>query len=110
MVKVPTFEFGEQYVCITAIPGTPFFMKNATIFIQRQLEEKQNQTNVDVSVVIQSWRSIARVRRATYYVDPTYTFNTHRCPYHSLPHSSIVLSAVDRMVQALNLSDPFIGI
>ena len=97
-------------ICISSVPGTPFSMKNATIFIQRQLEEERNQTNVGVSVVIQSWKSIVQVRRASYYVDPTFTFDTHQCPYRSLPHSSIVFSASDRMQQALNLSDPFIAI
>ena len=97
-------------VCISSIPGTPFSMKNATTFIQRELEEKRNQTNGNVSVVIQSWRSIVKVRRASYYVDPTFTFDTHQCPYRSLPHSSIVSLAVDRMRQAFNLTDSFISI
>ena len=97
-------------ICISSIPGTPFSMKNATIFIQRQLEEKRNQSNVDVSVVIQSWRSVVRVRTASYYVDPTFTFDTHHCPYRNLPHDSIVSSAVDRMQQAFNLTHSFISI
>ena len=97
-------------LCISAIPGYPFSIKNATIFIKKHLEEKQNQSNPDVSVVIESWRSVAQVRTASYYVDPTFTFDTYHCPYRNLPHNTIVFSAVDRMQKALNLSAPFIAI
>ena len=94
-------------ICISAIPKTPFSIKNATAFIQKQLEEKQN---ANVSVVIQSWRSIKSVHSRAYYFDPKFGFHTQNCPYRNLPHNLNIFSAVDRMLQALNLSDPFIAV
>ena len=97
-------------ICISSIPGTPFSMKNATAFIQKQLEEKQKQGGADVSIVISSWRKVKGVRSGYYYFDPTFSFHTQNCPYYTLPHGPKVFSAVDRMQRAFNLSGYFICI
>ena len=94
-------------ICISSIPGTPFSIKNATAFIQKQLEEKLKQGGTDVSIVIDSWRKVKQVPSIYYYFDPKFSLN---CPYYTLPHGSKVFSAVDRMQRAFNLSGYFICI
>ena len=97
-------------ICISSIPQTPFSMKNATAFIQKQLEERQKQGSADVSIVINSWRKVKWVTSRYYYFDPHFGFHIQNCPYHILPHGPKILSAVDRMQRAFNLSDYFISI
>ena len=97
-------------ICISSFLKTPFSMKNATAFIQKQLEEKQRQGSADVSIVIQSWRKVKEVSSDDYYFDPTFSFHTQNCPYHTLPHGPKVFLAVERMQRAFNLSGYFISI
>ena len=97
-------------ICISSIPKTPFSMKDATAFIQKQLEEKQKQGGTDVSIVINSWRKVKGVTSIYYYFDPTFSFHTQNCPYDTLPRGPKVFSAVDRMQRGFNLSGYFICI
>lgn len=100
-------------VCITAIPGVPFSMKNATDYIQTQQVLKQKEKNVDLLVVIISWRKVKNGpvdNYYYYYFDPNFHFKSKHCEYRGLPHASIVLAATDQMLEELGMSGPFVGV
>ena len=97
-------------ICISALPRIPFSIKNATIYIQKHLAEKQREANVDLSVVIQSWRKVKKLYSTAYYYDPTFVFDSHPCQERCLPHSQRVLSVTDKMIHTLKLTGQFIGI
>ena len=66
-------------VCITAVIGVPFSMKNATIFIQQQLGDKQRGTNRSATVVLPNWTEIKSINPHHYYYDPNFQFNETFC-------------------------------
>ena len=97
-------------VCITAIPGVPFSMKNATFFLRQQLASKQRETNKSATVVLPHWKKVKAVNPYGYYYDPNFKFNEEFCQLHGLPYSSKVLIAVDRMMERKGFSEHFISV
>ena len=94
-------------VCITAIPGVPFSMKKATIFIQQQLEAKQRETNKNAIVVLPTWETVKSEKPYGYFYDPNFRLNTTDCQFRALPLGSKVMTAVDRMMETYGLSELF---
>ena len=109
----PCFRFRIwRTICITAIPGIPFSSKNATVFIKGQLSLKREETGVGATVVIPYWRKIfsRTEKNFKYYYDPNFKFDGRNCKERCLPHSSTVLTAADRMLESLQLTEKFIGV
>ena len=97
-------------VCITAVRGVPFSMKNATIFIQQQLVDKQRGTNRSATVVLPNWTEIKSINPHHYYYDPNFQFNETFCQLVGLPHSCKVLIAAERMMERNGFSERFIAV
>ena len=97
-------------VCIKAIPGVPFSMRNVTEYVQTLRREKLQHTGSGVSVVILSWRKLKNEPNPYYYYDPLFNFDTKYCKERALPHSPLVPVAADKMMKDLNIGGSFIGV
>ena len=97
-------------VCITAIPRVPFSVRDATAFIQSQLAAKRKQSNIGATVVIPKWMKVKNTTSGIYYYDPTAKFSLYPCKTQNLPYSDLVFTAAQRMLNALQIQYPFIGL
>ena len=94
-------------VCITSIPRVRFSVKDANAFIQSQLAVKRRETNVGATVVVPKWAKVAN-KSSMYYYDPNFNFSMYYCA--PLPYSDLVLTAVQRMLNGLQIRYPFLGL
>ena len=94
-------------VCITSIPRVRFSVKDANAFIQSQLAVKRRETNVGATVVVPKWAKVTN-KSSMYYYDPNFNFSMHYC--EPLPYSDLVLTAVQRMLNGLQIRYPYLGL
>ena len=97
-------------VCITAVIGVPFSMKNATIFIQQQLVDKQRGTSKSAIVVLPKWERVMSANPYRYYYDPNFHLDKRYCQERALPHSSKVMAAAEGMMETYGVLEHFISV
>ncbi len=107
---------GVHSLCVKAIPGEPFSMKDVVRFIRTWMTNTSHGTkepfSPQFSVVIPEWRAVKNTEDLFYYYDPSYIGRnmTGSCQLRSLAHTPYVTEAAKSMFQRLSLSRPFIAV